>query len=68
MVEDSSRFALEWFHCGFEVERDPFQFRHLSSDYFPEDAFQRSLFGQMMVRLVVHFALPASRISAFATQ
>jgi hypothetical protein len=50
------------------VERDPFQFRHLSSDYFPEDAFQRSLFGQMMVRLMAHFALPASRISAFATQ
>jgi hypothetical protein len=59
MGEGLSRFALQWFHCGFEVERDPFQFRHLSSNYFPEDAFQRSLFGQMIVRLAVHIALPA---------
>jgi hypothetical protein len=59
MGEALSRFALEWFHCGLEVERDPFQFRHLSSDYLSEDAFQRSLFGQMIVRFAVHFALPA---------
>jgi hypothetical protein len=59
MGEDLGRFALQWFHCGFEVEGDSFQFGHLSSDYFSEDAFQRSLFGQMILRLAVHFALPA---------
>jgi hypothetical protein len=59
MGEDLSRFALQWFHCGFEVERDHFQFRHLSSDYFSEDAFQRGFFGQMIVQLVVHVTLRA---------
>ena len=55
--EASIGLALYWFHAGLDVERDPFQSRHLSSDNFSEDALQRSLFGQMIVQLVRHFTL-----------
>ena len=44
------------------MERDSFRFRHLSSDYFSEDALQRSLFDPMIVRMMIHFALPANMI------
>ena len=57
------QFPLDWLQFGSEVESDPFQFRHLSSDYSSEDTFQRSLFEQIIVWSVVHIALPQSNHS-----
>ena len=56
------KFTLAQRQGTLQVERDSFRFRHLSSDYFPEDALQRSLFESMIVRLMIHFPLPANFI------